>query len=202
MDSLSDHPLVLVHGLWDSPRIFDGLVKRLEPLNFSLLTPSLPHNLGKTSIRTLAKELDKTIVENFGSEINIDLLGFSMGGLISRVWLQDLGGALRTSRFISVGTPHKGTLAAQLVPSSLFSGIAEMKKGSSFLRELNNNCEALHMVECLSFYCFLDLMVFPGWQAKLDIGYRSSVSVLTHKQLISNPNALDVLQKAIIKRRD
>jgi len=66
-------------------------------------------------------------------------LGFSMGGIIGRYWLQKFDGHKRTRRLISIGSPHKGTLMAQLIPKYPFKGISEMKISSKFLRELANN---------------------------------------------------------------
>ena len=120
-------PLVLVHGLWNTPQLFERLLNHLNQKPSLLLAPHLPHDFGRVGIRELAKELDLQIQSRFGSEQPIDILGFSMGGLISRVWLQEFMGFKRTIRFFSIGSPHKGTLTAQLVPKSFFKGITEMK---------------------------------------------------------------------------
>ena len=191
-------PLVLVHGLWDDHRVFKSLVKTLEEHNLQLLIPDLPHNLGRTSIKVLAADLKSQINTEFGMKENIDILGFSMGGLVARYWLQCLGGFIRTRRFISVGSPHQGTFTSQFVPQCLMEGIAEMKKGSDFLQDLNNNVTTLDDINCISFFCYWDLMVFPGWQAVLPVGSHSSINVLTHKELITNPRSLITLKKAVI----
>ena len=159
--------------------------------------PHLPHNYGKTSLKHLALDLDSKIEELVGPEIEIDIVGFSMGGLISRFWLQNHGGFLRTKRFFSIGTPHFGTYTAQMIPSFLMPGIAEMKRGSRLLSLLNNDLTSLEKVECTSFFTKWDLMSFPGWQAKLSIGDSYHLPVLTHKQLITNSSSLDILAKKI-----
>ena len=66
-----------------------------------IFSPFLPHGCGRKDIRSLAKNLDDQIVSLFGPNTQIDLLGFSMGGLISRVWLQEMLGYQRTVRFFS-----------------------------------------------------------------------------------------------------
>jgi len=136
-------------------------------------------------------------MELVGPEIEIDIVGFSMGGLISRFWLQNYDGFLRTKRFFSIGTPHFGTYTAQMIPSFLMQGIAEMKRGSSLLSQLNNDLTSLEKVECTSFFTKWDLMSFPGWQAKLSIGDSYHLPVLTHKQLITSSSSLDILAKKI-----
>ena len=196
---MSSHDLrvVLIHGLWDDPKVFNRLITCLAQKNVLVFAPYLPHRGGRTSLRDCAVELNKLILERFGVNQQINLLGFSMGGLISRVWLQKMGGAVRTNSFISVGSPHLGTLTAQLVPSFVLSGVADMKCGSNLLRELNKDISLLNGVRCTSYYCQWDLMVFPSWHAVLPIGSSHSVPVLTHKGLITQPKSLEILTNAI-----
>jgi len=190
-------PLVLVHGLLDTPRLFSRLERRLEGQDRPVLSPHLPHRFGATPLRQLAQQLDGLIQERWGVETSIDILGFSMGGVIARIWLQELGGAKRTHRFLSVGSPQQGTLTAQCVPAWLFAGLADMKRGSPLLRSLNGNDSDLQAVECISFFCRWDLMVCPGWQAVLPIGKSTAVPVWTHQQLMSHPRSLDLLLESL-----
>ena len=189
--------IVLVHGLWNNPQLFDKLIDKINQDDYELLIPFLPHKFGKTSLENLAKDLDCQIKTMIDPGIEIDLVGFSMGGLISRVWLQHYNGFSRTKRFFSIGTPHNGSYTAQLIPSWLFKGIAEMKKGSYLLTKLNDDLSALEKVECMSFYTKWDLMSFPGWHSKLSVGNSQQLPVLTHKELITNPTSLDVLAERI-----
>lgn len=183
-------PLVLVHGLWDTPRVFHRLIQRLDQPDRPLLAPHLPHGLGVVPLRELARRLDQSILRQFGRETPIDLLGFSMGGVIGRIWLQELGGAERTDRFFSVGSPQNGTLAALAVPRLLFAGIADMKPASDLLQQLNRQAGTLAPVECRSYFCRWDLMVCPGWEAVLPLGPRIEIPVWTHQQLIAHPRAI------------
>tara|TARA_B100000700_G_C14916795_1_gene795096 strand:+ start:227 stop:838 length:612 start_codon:yes stop_codon:yes gene_type:complete len=192
-------PIVLVHGLWDNPSLFDNFKSRLQEEGFSVLAPHLPHKYGYISIPILARKLDRYILNQLGQDVAIDLVGFSMGGLIARVWLQNMQGAERTNRFFSIGSPHKGTFAAQMVPSWMLAGVAEMKRGSSFLRNLNDDISSLRKVQCISYFCKLDLMVFPGWDAVLPFGISCSVPVLTHKGLILNSSAIEILVEDLLR---
>jgi len=191
-------PLVLIHGLWDTPHLFRRLVQQLDGSNVPLLVPHLPHRLGRIPLRTLAEQLDDHIRQSWGDDVEVDLLGFSMGGIIGRVWLQQLGGARRTRRFVSVGSPQRGTLTAQWIPSWLFAGLADMKRGSPLLRSLNADVRSLQGLDCVSYYCRWDLMVVPGWQAHLPVGSVSSLPVCTHQQLMSHPRSLDALLKTLL----
>ena len=197
MSSLNRN-IVLVHGLWDSPNVFNPLVSYLCNKNTCIFSPDLLHDEGRIPLTKLAINLNHSILERFGTHTPIDLFGFSMGGVISRIWLQKFGGALRTRRFISVGAPHYGTFSAQFVPSWFRSGIADMKRGSHLLRELNKDVDLLQSVKCSSYFCRWDLVVFPGWQAVLPIGPSHSLPVLTHRALISNSKSLEILGTALL----
>jgi triacylglycerol lipase len=197
--NLNKRPIFLVHGLWNDPKLFEKLIKKINEDDYELYRPHLPHRFGKTSLKDLARALDSKIEELVGPEVEVDIVGFSMGGLISRLWLQNHGGFLRTKRFFSIGTPHFGTYTAQMIPSSFMPGIADMKRGSRLLSQLNNDLTSLEQVECISFFTKWDLMTFPGWQAKLSIGESYQLPVLTHKELITNSISLDILVEKIFK---
>lgn len=177
-------PLVLVHGLWDTPRLFDGLVRDLDGRRGPLLAPHLPHRLGATPLDHLAARLGERIEERFGPSQTVDLLGFSMGGVIGRTWIQMGGGHRRTRRFISVASPQRGSLLATPWPRRPLAGVADMKPGSPLLRRLDAELDTLAAVECVSFYCSVDLTVVPGWRAVLPVGPRHPLPPFPHAWLL------------------
>lgn len=192
-------PLVLVHGLWDDPRLFRRLIAELDGRRGEPLVPHLPHRLGATGLETLAEQLGREIVARYGPDQPVDLLGFSMGGVIARTWVQAFGGQARTRRLISVGSPQRGTLAAQLVPRLLLAGIADMKIGSALLRRLENDQRSLAGVDCLSYWCLLDSMIIPSWRGVLPVGPVVRLPVWDHKHLILHPAALGPISRDLIR---
>ena len=192
-------PLILVHGLLDTPAVFHGLKRELAGARQPLLIPSLPLRLGRTSIEDAAEFLGSHIEAAFGRQEGIDLLGFSIGGVIGRCWLQLGGGHQRTRRFLSVGSPQQGTLTALPWPGGIFRGIADLRWGSALLQRLNGDLEGLRQVECHSFYSALDLVVLPGWSAVLPVGARTLLPVLTHPQLLRDPAALRPLARELLR---
>ncbi len=183
-------PLVLVHGLWDSPRLFRRLEQALAGRRAPLLLPHLPHGLGVRPLEDMASQLDLIITSSFGPDQPLDLLGFSMGGLIGRIWIQLLGGQRRTRRFFSVGSPQQGTLTAQPWPRWLLATVADMKLGSPLLRQLNGDLSTLQGIDCYSYYCRIDPLVVPSWRGVLPVGSVRALPVLSHQHLISKPQAL------------
>ena len=196
--NISKRPIILIHGLWNTSAIFNSLVKRLDYYDLEYYAPTLKHYFGRISIIDLAKSLDKLITKKYGNEREVDILGFSMGGIIARYWIKELNGYLKTKKFISIGSPHRGTLTAQLVPKNLFKGISEMKINSSLLKELSEYDYLLKNIDCISFYTRWDFMVFPGWKAYLPMGRKYSLNIYKHRSLLRNPIALDAIVNSII----
>ena len=188
----------MIHGLWNTSEIFNTLLKNLDYYDIEYYAPTLEHYSGRISIVNLAESLDELITKKYGNEREIDILGFSMGGIIARYWIKKFNGYLKTKRFISIGSPHHGTLTAQLVPKYLFKGISEMKINSSLLKELSKHDYLLTKIDCVSFYTSWDFMVFPGWRAKLPIGRKFNLNIYKHRNLVRNQIAIDAIVNAII----
>jgi len=198
LSKINKRPIVLIHGLWNNSEIFKQVFKKLDKHKVEYFAPTLLHKFGMVSIKELAKSLDKEIVYNLGTETEIDIVGFSMGGIIGRYWIKKLKGFKRTKRFISIGSPHKGTLTAQIIPRYPLKGISEMKINSGLLKELSLENNRLDYIDCISFYTIWDLMVFPGWNAYLPRGKKISLNILKHKNLVRNPYAVNEIVKEII----
>ena len=192
------NPIILIHGLWNTSSIFSSITSKLDEIGIEYFAPTLSHSYGMTSIIDLTNILNGLILEKYGLEKEIDILGFYMGGIIGRYWIQKFDGYQRTRRLISIGSPHKGTLMAQLVPKYPFRGISEMKINSKFLKELAKNDFLLNDIECISFYTYLDLMVFPSWWTNLNLGEKISVKVYKHRNLVRNNVSVNKIIEKII----
>jgi triacylglycerol lipase len=200
---MAQPPLVLIHGLWDTPRLFNRLRNALDGQRDPLLIPHLDHGLGHVPLIELARRLDQHIIAAFGIGTTVDLLGFSMGGLVARAWIQEFDGHQRTRRFLCVGSPQWGTWTAQLVPRVLLAGIADMKVGSPFLRRLQTNLkrhpERLASLDCRSFYCRTDLMVIPSWRGVLPVGSVEPLPARTHPGLVHESRSLARLTEVLLE---
>ena len=188
----------MIHGLWNTSSIFSSITLQLDNIGIEYFAPTLEHSYGMTSILDLTNKLNELILEKYGLEKEIDILGFSMGGIIGRYWIKKFKGYRRTRRFITVGSPHNGTLTSQLVPKYPFRGISEMKIDSTLLRELSKYDYLLNNINCISFFTYWDLMVFPGWRAHLNSGQKISLDVYKHKNLVRNPVAIERIIKRLI----
>ena len=87
---------------------------------------------------------------------------------------------------------------AQFIPKYPFKGISEMKINSKFLRGLANNDVFLNDIECINFFTYWDLMVFPGWRTNLNFGKKISVKVYKHRNLVRNKSVVDKIIDEIV----
>lgn len=179
--------LILVHGFMDTGRRMNWMSKQLRILGWKVLTPSLLPSNGTQSIEKLAERLSQFIKENTLESDKIDLIAFSMGGLISRYYLQRLGGLAKTDRFITIATPHHGTLAAYFLP---LPGIKQMRPNSLFLIDLNGNLEQLQQLVFVSYYSPFDLIIIPAKSSVLPTGIASKVFALIHPWMIFDKKLL------------
>jgi pimeloyl-ACP methyl ester carboxylesterase len=134
------------------------------------------------SIEALALRLKREIDANVRGG-RIDLVAHSMGGLVARFYLQQLGGARRVDRLITLGTPHRGTHAANFVPSAL---VRQLLPESPFIRHLN----ALPVppgLRVTSIVAGRDLLVQPNEAASCPFGETIRFDELGHVELLFRP---------------
>ena len=192
------NPIICIHGLWNTSDIFSSFISKFDEKGIEYCAPTLKHSFGIISIVELTKLLNELIIDKYGSKKEIDILGFSMGGIIGRYWITKFNGYKRTRRFITVGSPHQGTLVSQLVPPYPFRGISEMKINSNLLKDLSKNNFLLKDIQCISFFSYWDLMVVPGWRANLNYGEKIPLHVYKHRNLIKNNVAVQKIIEKIM----
>jgi triacylglycerol esterase/lipase EstA (alpha/beta hydrolase family) len=138
-------PVLLLHGLMSTRRVFAVLERRLRRDRycvFSLNLGGLFDVLNTRGIDTLAAQVrDKLdrLYARYPGMGPLAIIGHSKGGLIGRYYVKRLGGDARVSTLITLGTPHNGS------PSAYF-GIAgyglvsrsvwQMTPMSPFIRRL------------------------------------------------------------------
>lgn len=188
------NPVVLVHGIWNTAGIFSVLQRYLENLGWKVYSLSMKPNNGDAPLSVLAEQLAVFVEERLGPKRSFDLVGFSMGGLISRYYLQRLGGLARVQRFVSVSTPHQGTALA-LLSSRL--GVGQMRPGSPFLRWLNADMHRLETIRFFSFWTPFDLLILPPWSSDTGLGLIEMLTVGAHNRMIRDEAGLKAIAQAL-----
>ena len=102
-------PIILVHGYAMNRANFLLMARRVARAGLGPVFGFEYWSLGRTSkaARRLARYVDR-VREATGSE-RVDLIGHSLGGVVSRYYVVLGGGASRVRNLITIGTPHRGT---------------------------------------------------------------------------------------------
>jgi pimeloyl-ACP methyl ester carboxylesterase len=88
----------------------------------------------------------------------IDLVCQSLGGLVARVYIQELGGSRRVDRCVTLGTPHLGTYNSYWLWSRVG---AELRPDSPLLARLHASRPGASSVRFLSIVAGADNLVVP-----------------------------------------
>lgn len=186
----SRNPVVLVHGIDDTSEVFKAMATHLRSKGWSVHLVDLVPCCGRAGLEQLAEQLQRFVEQTFEAHQPIDLVGFSMGGLVSRYYVQRLGGLERVQRFVTLSSPHKGTWTAYFRQNL---GASQMRPSSIFLQDLNRDIDMLCRVNFTSIWTPYDLMIVPSHSSQLPIGRDIMLSVPTHSWMIRSSQSLKLL---------
>ena len=193
----SKNPVILVHGWLDKKYVFKAMTRYLEAQGWSVYSLDLIPNDGRMPLPELALQLESFITKTLDPSQTFDLIGFSMGGLITRYYLQRMGGNERVERYINISAPNNGTLTAYSLP---LAGIKQMRPGSDFLQDLNHDVEScLSKIRVTWMWTPFDLMILPADSTQLPIGREVKLSVPFHPWMLKDKKALDVVKTALLE---
>ena len=158
-------PVLLVHGLVDNRSVFSVMHRSLRRRGFTHVC-TWNYSPLLTDIARGAADLGahiEQICEQTGHD-RVHLVGHSLGGLISRYYVQRLAGDRRVESLVTLGTPHDGTAWAHVVPAPL---IRQMRPGSPLIRELAEPAPDFS-TRMTAVYSDLDQMVIPTNAGRCD----------------------------------
>lgn len=170
------------------------LKRSLEKRGYVCFVPRLVHADGSGGLHFLAAHLKQDIDARFGPTAPISIVGFSMGGIVSREYLQNLGGAKRCRQLITISSPHHGTKAAWLYPSQ---GAVEMRPASRFLAHLDATQDQLGKMPVTSYRTPLDLVILPPTSSVWDRADNFAYPVVLHPMMITSRRVLDDIERRL-----
>jgi len=194
MQTTRRNPVVLIHGIDDTYAIFGKMAPALEKLGWSVHGTDLVPNNGDVGLEQLAQQVADYIKKTFAPEQPIDLVGYSMGGIVSRYYVQRLGGLQRVQRLITLSSPHNGTWSA-FFRSNL--GASQMRVNSEFLNDLNRDVEQLKQLNFTSIWTPLDSMIVPAHSSEMPVGKNHPVWVGGHVWMVSDAKSLLAIAEAL-----
>jgi triacylglycerol lipase len=189
------NPILLIHGLNDTRSVFGRMSNYLSELGWDVHSINLTPNNGAATLERLAHQVSYYIEQNFSRQQPIDLLGFSMGGIITRYYLQRLGGVERVERYISISAPNNGTVTAYGLP---LPGILQMQPNSSFLEDLNRDVrETLSRLKITIMWTPFDLMILPAHSSQLPLGKELRLPVVLHPWMLKDSRTLAAVASSL-----
>ncbi len=164
-------PVLLVPGYGGRAAAFDVMLARLTTAGRSASVVALPG--GATGdLREQARAVNRAVNAALTAGArSVDLVGYSAGGVVVRLWAREYNGDRKARRIVTLGSPHHGTevaaLAGAVAPAECVDACAQLEPGSSLLRELNAGDETPAGPQWLSLWTTVDELVTPPSTASL-----------------------------------
>ncbi|WP_171018963.1 esterase/lipase family protein [Microbulbifer harenosus] len=181
---------ILIPGIFDRGKSMLRMQRALGQAGFTAHTIKLKANSGWYGMEPMALQLRDLVAEVTGNGETCALVGFSMGGIVARYYLQRLGGTANVHKFIALSSPHFGSLWAHLLP---YKGGRQLRIGSEFLSNLNRDAAVLEDAAPVSIWTPYDATIVPNSSSRLPFGRAYQVSVSLHRWVPQNPEVIDIV---------
>ena len=165
-------PVLLVPGYGGSTGSLQSLADVLTAAGRDATVVALPGD-GTGDLHVSADALGRAVdgARRRTGAATVDLVGYSAGGLIARLWVAD-GHTDVVRRVVTLGSPHHGTsladLAGDLAPGQCPVGCQQMASDSPLLAALNRGDETPAGPTWVSIWTTQDETVTPPESARLD----------------------------------
>ncbi len=119
----------------------------------------------------------------------IDLIGHSLGGLVARAYIQELGGYRRVDHCITIGTPHSGTYNSYWLWDRIGR---ELRPDSPLIHRLNKSRDRARNVRPLAIVGGSDNIVIPRVFAEQEAD-SVQISSVGHLGLLFSPRVFKIV---------
>lgn len=166
-------PVLLVPGYGGATDALDALAAGLRADGRDAQVLPLPGD-GTGDLAEQAELLDDAVGTALGrtGASSVDVVGYSAGGVVVRLWAAELGGAEQARRIVTLGSPHHGAeiagLAAGLLPDACPLACQQLSPDSDLLAGLNDGDETPDGPGWVSIWTTADQLVTPPESARLD----------------------------------
>ena len=200
-------PVLLVSGYGGSTRALTPLRDALEADGREVVVVP-PVGAGTGDLDAQAEELAEraqAALADAGAT-SVDVVGYSAGGVVARLFVRDHGGDSLVRRVLSIGSPQHGTDVAELavgLAGRCPAACRQLEPGSDLLRGLNARDETPAGPRFVSVWSSADETVVPTDSARLDGALNLTVQSVcpdartSHARLPSDPVVLALLRSAL-----
>jgi triacylglycerol lipase len=134
-------PVILVSGYGGGTGALETLAQRIRATGrAATVVPVVDDGTG--DLRVQARALDRAVEEALAGvgAPSVDVVGYSAGGIVARLWAQDHDGVHKARRIITLGAPHHGAHIAATgaagLPAACPMACQQLAPGSRLLAEL------------------------------------------------------------------
>ncbi|MFC3384204.1 esterase/lipase family protein [Couchioplanes azureus] len=205
-DQASPGPVLLVPGYGGSRASLAPLAERLTADGRRATVLTLPDG-GTGDLLRQAAVLDEAVRRELGDGApSVDVVGFSAGGVVARIWIDRYEGEVVARRVVSLGSPLHGTrlaaAGAAFARDECPTACRQLATGSDLLDELAD-APLPERLPWLSVWTEDDRTVQPPDSARLDGAVNVALQDLcpgarvAHGELPGNPLVVALVMRAL-----
>jgi triacylglycerol lipase len=186
-------PVVFVHGYLSDNSVWNTAATTFRNAGYTAAQVfRFQYNYNQSNV-TSARQLQTfvgTVLASTGAS-RVDLVNHSMGGLVTRYYVKNLGGTTVVDQWASLAGANHGTLTAGLC--AIFPSCREMTPGSPFLQQLNAGDETPGAVLYRTWYSACDGVINPYTSTLLTGATNTNAGCVGHTSFPSNQTVLGQL---------
>lgn len=198
-------PVLLVPGYGGSTDSLTTLADRIRATGRQAIVVQLPDS-ATGDLDAQADVLDGAVNSALRNAASVDIVGYSAGGVVTRLWAEQHDGTAKARRVVTFGSPYHGTTvagaAAALDSSACPTACQQLVPNSSLLTQMNATPLAGHP-PWLSLWTTQDQTVVPPTSADLpgalDVPLQSICAgdTASHGGLPTDPLVIGIVLQAL-----
>ncbi len=190
-------PIVCVHGLSGHRQNF-ALLRALLRVHGRTRVYSFGYDDGEAldyAAAGLARTIEEIAKVNELGDGKIDVVAHSMGGLVTRLALLEHAIHPRIHAFVTLGTPHHGTLAARYLGTGRGR---DLRPDSELLQRLSVQVPwAPPLPRLIAFHSDTDILMLPAHTATMPGADNRALHGLSHTAYLTRLRALALIERAL-----
>ncbi|MCQ4118288.1 esterase/lipase family protein [Rhodococcus tibetensis] len=178
-------PILFVHGWQGSSSQWNTMIARLKADGWAdAELYNWSYNSGQSNVTTAAQvEAKIDDILRITGAAKVDVVTHSMGGLSTRYYAKNLGGAARIDDWVSLAGPNHGTDTAN---SCFTASCTEMRIGSAYLTGLNSGDETPGTPAYGTWWSPCDTVINPDASVSLAGAANKQTGCLTHNGILED----------------